>query len=171
MPVVGWNQPHPVCCVLSVMSFQWSFCSLTQKIVSFWLGRQPYHLFRPVFSEPWTRDPLTPPTFNFTAPKGVWCQLLGAGTDSVDKPQAGYGHQTLPRWDAGFSSIVGQVILARSCPSVGGGVLAGSCGTLGAEMPVAFTERMAVTTCEMERDSLRRGDAGTVLGGELGKQE
>lgn len=82
----------------------------------------------------------SPPTFNFTAPKGVWCQLLGAGTDSVDKPQAGCGHQTLPRWDAGFASTVGQVILARSCQSVGGGVLAGSCGKLGAEMPVAFTE-------------------------------
>lgn len=112
-----------------------------------------------------------PPPFNFTAPEGVWCQLLGPGTDSVDKPQAGYGHQTLPRWDTGFSSTVGQVILARSCQSVGGGILGGSCGMLGAEMPVAFTERMAVTTCEMERGSPRRGDAGTVLGGELGKQE
>lgn len=46
----------------------------------------------------------------------------------------------------------------------------GSCGVLGAETTVPFTERVAVTTYETERDSPRRGDAATVLGGEMGKR-
>ncbi|KAM4670560.1 C-type lectin domain family 4 member A isoform 1-T1 [Amazona ochrocephala] len=83
MPVVGWNQFHAVC-HLSMMSFQWSFCSLTWKIVSFWLGRQPCHLFGLVSSELWNRDPPTPLLQLHSIPEGPDVSCLGLG-QTVDK--------------------------------------------------------------------------------------
>jgi len=97
--------------------------------------------------------------------------VLGAGTDPTDKPLGGCGHQALLRWVAGCSGFVGQVIPARSCQPVGRGVPVGGCWMLAAEMPAPFAEGMAVTACEMERDSPGRGDAGPVLDGVMGKQE
>lgn len=169
MPGVGWNRFHPAR-HLSVMSFQRSFCSLTWKTVSFCLGRQPYHLFGPVFSEPWTRDPLTPHLQLHSIPGGPDVSCSGLG-QTVDKPQA-----VMATRRCSGGSRASLALLARSSwldllSQWWRGVLVGSCGMLRAEMPFPFAERMAVTTYEMERDSPRSSDAGTVLGGEMGKQE
>lgn len=45
--VVGWDQSCRVWRVLREICFQGSFCCLTWKKVSFWLGKQLCHLFGP----------------------------------------------------------------------------------------------------------------------------
>ncbi|XP_062470085.1 C-type lectin domain family 4 member A isoform X2 [Pezoporus occidentalis] len=144
MPVVGWNQFHPVH-HLSVMSFQWSFCSLTWKIVSFWLGRQPYHLFGPVFSELWTRDPPTPLFQLHSIPGGPDVSCSGLG-QTVDKqlwpPVAPFSHssdktpafkQKFKEWSCDSAAPGGKEKSWACCPK-GWKRFEGSCYYLSGDM-------------------------------------
>lgn len=146
----GWVEFNPT---LSGMSSVWCPSSSPSALwherlyLSAWEGR--HTTCSGQFSQALGPRIHSPHIFISTAPKEA-CQLVYAGTDSADKPQAGYSHQALLGWVTGFSSFVGQVILARSCQFVDGVVLVSSYGVLGEEMPVLFTERRAVTTREME---------------------
>lgn len=171
MPVAGWNQPYPVWCVLSVMSFQWSFCSLTRKIVSFWLGRQPYHLFGPVFSEPWTRDPLIPPPPSTSQhPKGSGVNCLVLGRTLLTNHRLAVATRHCPGGTQASLALLARSSWLDLVSRWVGESMRAAVGSW-EQKCLLHSLRMAVTACEMERDSLRRGDAGTVLGGELGKQE
>lgn len=148
--VCGWVEFNPT---LSSMSSAWCPSSSPSALwherlsLSAWEGSHTTCSGR--FSQALGPRIHSPHIFISTAPKEA-CQLVYAGTDSADKPQAGYSHQALLGWVTGFSSFVLQVILARSFQSVDGIVLVGSYGMVREERPVPFTERRAVATCEME---------------------
>ncbi|KAM6097309.1 C-type lectin domain family 4 member E-like isoform 1-T1 [Chlamydotis macqueenii] len=65
--------------------------------------------------------------------------------------------QKCPPWLPWLISLLFLLVcIALVIALFAGGVLVGSCGMLAAEMPLPFAWRMAVITCETERDSRKR---------------